>query len=39
MEVNHQGNRMLIKGLQPSGFDLQDTKKFFKPSVKKGLCL
>ena len=30
---------MLIKGLQPSGLNLQDTKKFFKPSMKKGLCL
>ena len=39
MELNHQGNPMLIKGLQPSGLDLQDIKKFFKPSVKKGLCL
>ena len=39
MELNHQGNPVLIKGLQPSGLDLQDIKKFFKPSVKKGLCL
>ena len=39
MEFNHQGNSILIKGLQPSGLDLQDPKKFFKPSMKKGLWL
>ena len=39
MEFNHQGNSVLIKGLQPSGLDLQDPKKFFKPSMKKGLWL
>ena len=39
MELNHQGNPILIKGLKPSSLDLQDIKKFFKPSMKKGLCL
>ena len=39
MEFNYQGNPILIKGLQPSGLELQDLVQFFKPIVKKGLCL
>ena len=39
MEFVLDGKPVLLKGLQPSGLDFQESKKFFKPVVKKGLCL
>ena len=39
MEFVLDGKPVLLKGLQPSGHDFKDSMKFFKPTVKRGLCL
>ena len=39
MEFVLDGKPVLLKGLQPFGLDFQDSMKFFKPTIKKGLCL
>ena len=39
MEFVLSGKPILLKGLQPSGHDFQEPVKFFKPAVKRGLCL
>jgi len=39
MEFVLDGKPVLLKGLQPSGLDFQESKKFFKPAVNRGLCL